>query len=69
MCEDQEQERAEQRGAPNDREPKEPAIERHGCSLRAQADRYLTEQCSSRFEDPGLLSALAPKHTDATTLI
>jgi len=69
MCEDHEQERAEQRGAPNDREPKEPAIERHGWSLRRQADRYLTEQCSSRFEDPDLLSALASQHTDGTALI
>ena len=69
MCEDHEQERAEQRGAPNDREPKEPVIERHGWSLRPQADRYLTEQCSTPLEDPGLLSALAPKHTDDTAFI
>ena len=68
MCEDHERERAEQHGAPNDREPKEPAFERHGWSLRPQADGYLAEPCSSRFEDPGLLSALAPKHTDGTTL-
>jgi hypothetical protein len=69
MCEVHEPERAEQRGALNDREPKEPAIERHCWILRPQADRHLTKQCSSRLEDPGLLSALAPKHTDDTAFI
>jgi hypothetical protein len=28
-----------------------------------------TLQCSSPLEDPGLLSALAPKHTDDTAFI